>query len=314
MRRVIDPAGGSWAVGSLTDQMAASAWKIFQEIEGEGGIIAALESGALQDRVEAVRTEKVKNIQRRKDVIVGTNAYPNATEELLKPAEIDYDSVARNLVVKMREWKNKRDNATYFTAIEKIRDVSGPDQIEAMVKASAVGATLAELQASAGLGTLLEKAKPIAMNRAASEFEGLRLAAKKLVESGNSPLIHQLNMGPSRRYRIRADWTSSFFQVGGLQVLNEDDYEDINAAVSALRESGAKVAVITSDDETYASTVEPLAKAIKAANSEVTIYVAGAPGDNEAVWTDAGVHGFVNIRVNNYELNRELLKLLGAEI
>ncbi len=314
MRRVIDPAGGSWAVESLTDQMAASAWKIFQEIESAGGIIAMLESGALQDRVEAVRKEKAMNIQRRKDVIVGTNAYPNATEELLKPADIDYAAAAEKRSVCLREWKNKRDNATYFTAIEKIRDVSGAAKIEAMIRASLAGATLAELQASAGLGTLLEKARPIATNRAASEIEGMRLAAAKLVNEGTPPVIHQLNMGPSSRYRIRADWTSAFFQVGGLQVLNEDDYEGVDAAVAALAGSGARVAVITSDDEAYAATVEPLAMAIKAADSEILVYVAGAPGENETSWAAAGVDGYVNVRVNNYELNRKLLEQLGARI
>jgi len=314
MRRVVDPAGGSWAVESLTDQMAASAWKTFQEIEAEGGIISALESGKLQDSIEAVRQKRAKNIQRRKDVIVGTNSYPNATEELLGAAEVDYKAVAKKRAVEMSEWKNKRDNSGFFTLLEKIGEAEGPARVEAMIKASAKGATLAELQASAGLGTLLEKAKPIVMNRAASEFEELRLAAKALADKGTAPVIHQLNMGPSRRYRIRADWTSAFFQVSGINVLGDDDYSDIEEAVAALKNSGAKIAVITSDDETYGTTVEPLAKAIKETDSGVVVYVAGAPGESEEAWKAAGVDGFVNIRVNNYELNRKLLESLGAKL
>jgi methylmalonyl-CoA mutase len=314
MRRVIDPAGGSWAVESLTDQMAASAWKTFQEIEAGGGIISALESGKLQESVEAVRQKRAKNIQRRKDVIVGTNSYPNATEELLDASGIDYKVVANKRAVEISEWKNQRDNAGFFTYLEKISEVEGSARIEAMIKASSKGATLGELQASAGLGTLLEKAKPIAMNRAASEFEALRLAAKTLTDEGKAPVLHQLNMGPSRRYRIRADWTSAFFQVSGINVLSEDDYAGVEEAVAALKNSGAKIAVITSDDETYGATVEPLAKAIKEVDPGIVVYVAGAPGENEETWKAAGVDGFVNIRVNNYELNRKLLESLGAEL
>ena len=53
---------------------------------------------------------------------------------------------------------------------------------------------------------------------------------------------------------------------------------------------------------------------IKESNSDVVVYVAGSPGDKETAWTAAGVDGFVNIRVNNYELNRMLLESLGASL
>ena len=153
-----------------------------------------------------------------------------------------------------------------------------------------------------------------AWQRAAAEFEKLRMAASELEEKGKAPVIHQLNMGPSGRYRIRADWTSAFFQAGGFKLLNEDDYQSNADAVEALSKSGAKIAIITSDDERYANTVEDLTKSIKNNCGEVAVYVAGAPGDNETAWKAAGVDGFVNIRVNNYELNRQLLESLGASL
>ncbi len=314
MRRVIDPAGGSWAVEALTDQVAASAWKIFQGIEADGGIINVLESGEFQNEVEAVCQKKNKNIQCRRDVIVGTNSYPNATEELLAPAEIDYPAERKELANKLSVWKNNRQNAPLFTVLEGISTTRGIGKVKALIESAASGATLAELQTSAGLGTLHEKARTIKLNRAAGEFEKLRMAAHELEAKGEVPMIHQLNMGPSRRYRIRADWTSSFFQVGGFKLLNEEDYETNADAVVALGRGGAKIAVITSDDETYANTVEDLTRAIKDNCGEVAVYVAGAPGGNEAAWKAAGVDGFVNIRVNNYELNRQLLESLGASL
>src|SRR5690606_8870277 len=42
--RVIDPAGGSWYLDWLTDQMANKAWSSFQQIEQQGGMRKALES------------------------------------------------------------------------------------------------------------------------------------------------------------------------------------------------------------------------------------------------------------------------------
>ena len=311
MRRVVDPAGGSWAVESLTDQMAAEAWKQFQAIESGGGLPALLKSGAFQADIETVRLEKMKNIQRRKDVIVGTNAYPNAGEELLGGGKTDYRAVTEQVKAALGDWKSLRDTAAVESAL---KAVDGAGAVEALIAAAAAGATLAELQQAARLGDSPVAVTPLALRRSAEEFEKLRLAARALAAGGKAPLVHQLNIGPSRRYRIRADWTSAFFQVGGLTVLNTDDYDDLPAALKALSESGARVAVITSDDDTYGNVVEELARGIKQADPAVTVIVAGAPGDNEAAWRGAGVDDFVNVRVNNYQFNASLLQGLGASL
>ncbi len=314
MTEVIDPAGGSWAVESLTDKMASEAWRKFQEIEAGGGIIASLEAGKMQASVEEVRQAKVKNIQRRKDVIVGTNSYPNATEELLKAAKVDYAAAAVERKQALASWKSGRDAAKVNDAISKLAGIDAGTKMDALVDAAAAGATVQEMMTALAGDMEVVKAQPIALKRAAEDFEKLRMAAKTLSDTGKAPVIHQLNMGPSRRYRIRADWTSAFFQVGGFKLLNQDDYADVPEALGALKESGATVAVITSDDETYAATAEALAREITDACEGVTILLAGAPGDNEEAWRAAGISDFVNVRVNNYTFNRGLLESMGADL
>lgn len=314
MTRVLDPAGGSWAVETLTDEMAREAWKRFQEMEAGGGILGALESGSLQESIEAVRSEKMKNIQRRKDVIVGTNSYPNATERLLERPGLDYDAVLVERIGSLEVWKSAREEPEIREALGAVKKASGADRIGRLVDAAAAGATLGEMMEALELGEPGIAAKPVRLKRAAEEFEALRLAARALETAGRRPRVHQLNMGPSRRYRIRADWTSSFFQVGGFEVLNEEDYDDTAAALEALKASGVKTAVITSDDEAYAEVVEPLTRAIKETDPAITVIVAGAPGDNEESWRAAGVDDFVHVRVNNYTFNRALLESLGARL
>ena len=46
LHRVIDPAGGSYYVETLTDALADAAWAQFQDIEAAGGIVAALRAGS----------------------------------------------------------------------------------------------------------------------------------------------------------------------------------------------------------------------------------------------------------------------------
>ncbi|MFO7725680.1 MAG: acyl-CoA mutase large subunit family protein, partial [Oceanipulchritudo sp.] len=97
MTQVIDPGGGSWSVESLTDKMAAEAWRRFQDIESRGGMTEVLKTGWFAEAVASVREERRKNIQRRKDVILGTNTYPHPGESLPPSRKIDYTAIGKGL-------------------------------------------------------------------------------------------------------------------------------------------------------------------------------------------------------------------------
>jgi methylmalonyl-CoA mutase len=80
--RVVDPAGGSYYVETLTNELAAKAWALFQDIEGKGGLAAALSAGYPQSLVEKTATEKMNAVETRRDAIIGTNLHPNLREKL----------------------------------------------------------------------------------------------------------------------------------------------------------------------------------------------------------------------------------------
>ncbi|MFG1923434.1 methylmalonyl-CoA mutase family protein [Cryptosporangium sp. NPDC048952] len=82
--RVIDPAGGSWYVESLTDELAKAAWDVFTGIERAGGITEA----PLAADIAQTWDERRKNIAHRRDPLTGVSEFPNLTEKLpvRKPA------------------------------------------------------------------------------------------------------------------------------------------------------------------------------------------------------------------------------------
>ncbi|MFJ7725439.1 methylmalonyl-CoA mutase subunit beta [Neobacillus sp. NPDC097160] len=82
LKKVIDPAGGSWYVEDLTNQLAEKAWGFFQKIEANGGILEVLKSNWLQQEIAAVYQKKNMDIQTRKHSIVGTNVYANLAENV----------------------------------------------------------------------------------------------------------------------------------------------------------------------------------------------------------------------------------------
>ena len=92
LARVADPAAGSGAVEALTQQLCAAAWSDFQEIEKAGGAWAALQQGLIQRNVAAVRAERQNAVARGKDVLTGTNAFPDLHETppaVLAPAPLE---------------------------------------------------------------------------------------------------------------------------------------------------------------------------------------------------------------------------------
>jgi len=81
---VIDPAGGSWYVENLTDALANAAWREFTEIERQGGIEAALDSGALAERLDGTWRQRSRRLATREDPITGVSEFPDLHE---KPVE-----------------------------------------------------------------------------------------------------------------------------------------------------------------------------------------------------------------------------------
>jgi methylmalonyl-CoA mutase len=82
LARVLDPAGGSWYVESLTEEIAQAAWAWFTEIERAGGLPAALASGLVEERIAAAWRARTERLAARKDAITGVSEFPNLAEVL----------------------------------------------------------------------------------------------------------------------------------------------------------------------------------------------------------------------------------------
>ncbi|MEY9868241.1 methylmalonyl-CoA mutase [Peribacillus sp. B2I2] len=84
---VVDPAGGSWYVEQLTDELAEKAWANFLEIDEAGGILELIKQGTLQKEIAEVYQGRVQNAAFRKESIIGTNVYPNPADKIKTPTQ-----------------------------------------------------------------------------------------------------------------------------------------------------------------------------------------------------------------------------------
>ena len=88
MDKVVDPAGGSYYVEHLTVAIAEQAWKLFLSVEENGGFFAAVGDGSVQRAVNEACAKRHTDVARRKEILLGTNQYPNINEKAADKIEI----------------------------------------------------------------------------------------------------------------------------------------------------------------------------------------------------------------------------------
>ncbi|MFF1307115.1 methylmalonyl-CoA mutase family protein [Streptomyces sp. NPDC058307] len=86
LSRVIDPAGGSWYVERLTDELAEAAWRFFRTIERDGGQAAVLRSGRIRTDLATTWAQRSKKLATRREPITGVSEFPHLGEKPVRRA------------------------------------------------------------------------------------------------------------------------------------------------------------------------------------------------------------------------------------
>lgn len=93
--RVADAAGGCWFLEDQTDQLARAGWGMLQQIERQGGAVAALQSGFVAGRVAEARRRRERDIASRKAGLVGVSVFPDLVEAGVEVLHVDPTPFAR---------------------------------------------------------------------------------------------------------------------------------------------------------------------------------------------------------------------------
>jgi methylmalonyl-CoA mutase len=86
--KVADPAAGSYYIETLTNEIAAQAWKLFLDVEDNGGFFAHVTLGSVQQAVKATAAARLKAVSSRREVLLGTNQFPNFNEAAAAKVQI----------------------------------------------------------------------------------------------------------------------------------------------------------------------------------------------------------------------------------
>ena len=80
--KIVDVAGGSYYIEELTESIAEAAWKLFLQVQEQGGYSEAFMKGFVQDAVKATAKARDLDIANRKENLLGTNQFPNFNEKI----------------------------------------------------------------------------------------------------------------------------------------------------------------------------------------------------------------------------------------
>ncbi len=133
----------------------------------------------------------------------------------------------------------------------------------------------------------------LAPMRLAEPFEALRDRSDQILKArGARPRIFLANLGTAADFTARATFAKSFFETGGIEAVETEGFADSSGLANAFKASGAALACLCSSDKVYAGQAAAAAKALQAAGAR-HIYLAGRPGEQEAVFRAAGVNDFI---------------------
>ena len=146
----VDPLGGSYFVEALTNQVEARAYEYFEQIDRQGGVIPALESGYFQREIADAAYIYQQEEDRLERITVGVNDYVDAGESLSIPIlRVDEAGEQRHIahLDEVRRRRDDREVASRLRELESAARRSGRDAnlMYPLIEAVKAEATLGEM-------------------------------------------------------------------------------------------------------------------------------------------------------------------------
>lgn len=314
---VTDPSGGSYYIETLSSELAQQAWQYFREIETAGGIIEALLSGKIVNDIKTVAGKRIKDVASRRSVMVGVNQYANLKEEVRTVTKPD----PKEIYDRRAEWLQKfrvSGSSGYHDSIlvdlEKAKNESDiTKQIDIAAELALKGATLGEIFSHIKNSSEVTVSQTLVIERPAEQFERLRLrSASHKAKTGSFPSIYLFNIGPVKQHKARADFSRGFFEAGGCEVINGKAVDNINDGIAAAKESGAKVFVLCSTDDTYPQLVPEFTNGIRSALPGSLCVLAGYPKDQVDDHKRSGIDDFIFLGADVVQIISSIFEKTGV--
>ncbi|MDV2684961.1 methylmalonyl-CoA mutase family protein [Alkalihalophilus lindianensis] len=282
-----DPAGGAWYVEHLTNEITQKTWSQFQVLEANGGMSQALTAGIPQSWINETWNARIKDVETRKQTIVGVNQYANLDEKLLHENK------------QTDEWRVE-ETKSELKAVETL-----PTSFNEWIQVSSEGFSLTSMYRVLSKLNNLEPTmikEPLSRRRISMPYEQMRDLSKQFErETGKRAEVTLIGLGPLAKFKPRADFAAGYFRAGGFEVGSPISVDALER--DQVQMECSNVIVICGTDEDVHQEGASLIKELKKANSEeVRIYVAGKQkGEVADQLNESGVFDYIHMKSNHYE-------------
>jgi len=314
--RVVDPAGGSWFIEHLTEEMGRKTWELFQRVEKSGGMEQALSDGWVQTEIEALDVRRRTLLAGRKKVTVGTNMFANLSETLPRHAFPDLAAVYQERLAEMQQHRLAGPGIP-IAAIPKTWTPSEPGSVIALSatlhQSATQGATLGEIgQTLHSSQSPSATCRPLSLQRGSEAYEELRRRSEAFKrKTGEYPRVFLANLGPLKQHKARADFATGFLEPAGFAIIYSNGFAEVTEAVEAAIASESLWVVICSTDETYPALVPEFMRLIRQRKPEIKVALAGYPLDQLESLQAAGIDAFIHLKANNLQLLQRFQEMVG---
>ncbi len=223
--RTVDPWGGSAYVEKLTEEIAAKAWALMEEVESYGGMTKAIEAGIPKMRIEEAAAQKQARIDSGQDLIIGVNIFQTDDTREIDILDIDNAAVREKQIARLHAIKSNRNQSAVEDILNQLQYAAKKEQgnlLALTVEAARRRATLGEI--SLALENVYGRYKATIRSIAgvySSEIkmnadfqEARRLADAFAVEQGRRPRILVAKIGQDGHDRGAKIIATAFADIG----------------------------------------------------------------------------------------------------
>ncbi|MEM2119015.1 MAG: methylmalonyl-CoA mutase family protein [Candidatus Bathyarchaeia archaeon] len=116
----VDPLGGAYYIEYLTNEIEEKATRYLEKIDAMGGAVAAIEKGFMQREITESAYRTQREIETKKQVIVGVNEFQSEEEAPIKLLKVD-PSIEQKLVEQIIRLRKERDKQKAEEALAELR-------------------------------------------------------------------------------------------------------------------------------------------------------------------------------------------------
>jgi methylmalonyl-CoA mutase, N-terminal domain len=119
--KTVDPAGGSYYLETLTDELEARALEEFERVQKMGGSLEAIKSGYIQSEIQKSAYEFQKQVDEGSKIVVGVNKFQeNASSANIQPLSISKQSV-REQLSSLKKFRRARDKKKLEASLDRLK-------------------------------------------------------------------------------------------------------------------------------------------------------------------------------------------------